>query len=87
MIERGEGLRLALEPRETIGIRGERVRQDLDRDLATERRVRRPVHLAHSAVADRRGDFVDAEARAGGQGQLCREYKGRSGRRRRILTG
>ena len=86
MIQRGEGLRLPFEPRETLGVPGERVRQDLDGDLTTQRRVRRPVHLPHSAFADRRSDFVDAEARAGGQGQLCREYKGRTGRRTRLLS-
>jgi hypothetical protein len=76
MIQRGESLRLSFKPSETLGLLGERVRQDLDRDLTTQRRVRRSVHLPHAAFADRRGDVVDAEASAGGQGQLCREYKG-----------
>ena len=31
---------------------------------------RRPIHLAHAAFADLRGDFVDAEARAGSEGQV-----------------
>ena len=35
MIQRRERLRLAFEPRQAFGVRGERVRQDLDRDLAT----------------------------------------------------
>ena len=65
MIQRREGLRLAFEPRHAIGVRGEHVRQDLDRDLAAECRVRRTVDLTHSAFADRRGDVVDAETRAG----------------------
>src|SRR5262245_46836780 len=34
MIERGEQLRFALESRETIGIGGEGVRKDLERDVA-----------------------------------------------------
>ena len=34
MVQRGEHLRFALEPREPLGIGGERVRQDLDRDVA-----------------------------------------------------
>ena len=50
MIQRRERLRLALEPRQAVGVRGERVRQDLDRDLATERRVRRPIHLRPSRL-------------------------------------
>jgi hypothetical protein len=56
----------------------ERLRQDLDGDLTTQRRIRCLVHLPHSAFADRRSDFVDAEAIARGQGHLCREYKGRT---------
>ena len=70
MIQRRKCLCFALEPRQAFGIRCERVRQDLDRHLAAERRVRRSVYLPHSAFADRRDDFVDAEARAGGQSQL-----------------
>jgi hypothetical protein len=55
----------------------ERRRQDLDGDLALESRVGRPVHLPHPAFPDRRGDVVNAEACAGGQGQLCRQYRGK----------
>ena len=40
------------------------------RDVAIQLRVGRPIHLAHAAFADLRGDFVDAEARAGSQGQV-----------------
>ena len=69
MIQRRERLRLALEPRHAFGVGGERVRQDLDRDLAAERRVRRPVDLPHAALTDQRGDFVDAEAGAGSESQ------------------
>ena len=39
VIERGQHPRLAREPREPIGVAGERGRQDLDRDVATELRV------------------------------------------------
>ena len=74
MIQRRERLRLALEPRQAVGVRRERVRQDLDRDLAAERRVRRPIHLPHAAFADRRGDFVDAEPGAWSEGQRCGLY-------------
>jgi len=74
VVERREHLRLALEPRHAFGIRGERVRQDLDRDLAPERRVRRSVDLAHSAFADRRDDFVDAESGAGSESQIAVNY-------------
>ena len=69
MIQRGEHFRFALEARESIGITGQRRRQDLDRDLALQPRVGRPIHLPHAALADLGGDFVDAEARAGSEGQ------------------
>ena len=52
MIQRRERLRFALEPRQALGISGERVGQDLDRDLAAERRVRRAIDLPHPAFAD-----------------------------------
>ena len=39
MRERGRGTRFLLEPVQTIGIRRERGRQDLDRDVAMEARV------------------------------------------------
>jgi hypothetical protein len=42
--------------------------QDLDRDLALELGVGRPIHLSHAAFADLRGDFANADARAGSQG-------------------
>ena len=53
MIQGRERLGLALEPRQALEISGERVGKDLDRDLATERRVRRPVDLPHAPFADR----------------------------------
>ena len=70
MIQGSEHFRFALKTREPIGIDRERRRQDLDRDLALEFRVGRPIHLPHPAFPDRRGDVVDAEARAGSQGQM-----------------
>ena len=76
VIQRREDFRFALEPREPIGIGGERWRQDLDRDLALQLRVGRPIHLPHPAFADLRGDFVDAEAGAGSEGQCLRDYTG-----------
>ena len=64
VLQLGEDLRLALEAGEAVGVRGERLRQDLDRDLALELRVGRPVDDAHAALAERGGDLVGAEARA-----------------------
>ena len=45
VIERGDHLGLAIEASDPVGIRRERLRQDLDRDLAVQRRVDRlPDH-------------------------------------------
>ena len=68
MIQRREDFGFALKAREPIAIGRERRRQDLDRDLALQLRVGRPIHLAHPAFADLGGDFVDAEAGAGREG-------------------
>ena len=62
MIERGEQSRLALEARAAIGIAEHRVGQDLEGDVATERRVARPIDLAHAAGAEESGHFVGPEA-------------------------
>ena len=65
MVQRGERLRFALEARQPLGIGGEAVRQDLDRDVAIELRVARAIDLAHAAGANDRDDLVGAEAGAG----------------------
>ena len=52
------------EARDTIRVGGEGVRQDLDRDVATERGIPRAIHLAHPAGAESGHDLVGAEARA-----------------------
>ena len=70
MVQRREHFRFALETREPIVVSGERWRQDLDRDLAFQPGVGRPIDLAHAPFADLGGDFVDAEAGAGSEGQV-----------------
>ena len=77
MIERREHLRLALESRDAIGIGGEEFGQNLDRDVAVQPRIARPIHLAHAACAEGGNDLVRAESRAavrdiamGGSGRL-----------------
>ncbi len=42
VLQLGEDLRLALEAREAVGVRGERLGEDLDRDLALQLRSRSP---------------------------------------------
>ena len=80
VVQGGERLGFAREPGQPIGIIRERVRQDLQRDIAIELRVAGPPHLPHAAFADLGGDFVDAEAGAGGKGQDVRDYTGGSAR-------
>ena len=75
MIQRGEHFRFALKAREPIGVAASDGGQHLDRDLAFQLGVGRAIHLAHAAGADLRGDFVDAEASAGSEGQVA-DYKG-----------
>jgi hypothetical protein len=71
---RGKDFGFALKTREPIGVSRDRWRQDLDRDLAFQLGVGRAKHLPHPAFAERRGDFVDAEAGAGSQGQVAGLY-------------
>jgi hypothetical protein len=49
MIQCRDRLRLLLKTPEPLGIAGESHRQDLDRDLAVEPRIPRPIHLTHAA--------------------------------------
>ena len=69
--QRGEDFSFALKTSEPIVVSPERGRKDLDRDLTLQLLVGRPIHLPHPALADLRGDFVDAEARARTEGQTA----------------
>ena len=66
----------ACKPGQAIGIAGEGIRQDLQRDVPIQLRVARAIHLPHAAFADLRADFVDAEAGAWGKGQSAVDYTG-----------
>ena len=68
MVQRGEDLRFAPEAREAIGIQREGRRPDLERDVAIEVGVARPVDLAHAAGADKLEDRVGTERIARLQG-------------------
>ena len=70
MIQRGEHLRFALEPREAIGIVREGLGQHLDRDVAIQPRIARAIDLAHAARAEQRQDFICAETSAGREGHV-----------------
>ena len=77
VVERGEDLRLALETSEPLGIARHIGGQHLDRHLAVELGVGRPVDLAHSARAEGRDDLVRAEPHATRQahGQRRRSHR------------
>src|SRR5262249_10573441 len=59
------------EPGEPLGVPRHRIGKHLDRDLAMQLRVFRPVDLAHPSRAERRENFVRAEFRPGGE---CHDY-------------
>ena len=80
MVQRGQGLGLALEAGEAIGIVREGLGQDLDRDVAVQFRIARAKYLPHPAFADLGRDFVNAEAGAGSQGQSVTQLYERVGR-------
>ena len=69
MAEGREHLGLALKPRHAVGIAGKGLGQDLDRHVALELEIARPVHLAHTTGPERREDFVWAETGAGAEDQ------------------
>jgi len=58
MVQRGEGLGFALEPRDPLRVLGERLREDLDRDPAIEFPIARAVAFAHPTRAERRENLV-----------------------------
>jgi hypothetical protein len=61
MVERREHPRFALEASQPAGICGEDTRQNLERDVAPERRVARALHLAHAACPEQIEDDVRAD--------------------------
>src|SRR5262245_37032401 len=62
MVQRRERLRFALKSRDAICVNRERLGEDLDRDVATEPRVPRAIHFAHSAFAKFRDDFIGSDS-------------------------
>ena len=58
MIERGDGLRLALEALPRVRVAREHAGQDFQRDPPVQARVLRDEHLAHAALAERLDDPV-----------------------------
>ena len=71
MVESREHFGFALKAREAIRIAGHRGRQHLDRHRPLQIAVGGAIDLAHAAGTDLRGDFVDAKAGAGSEGQTA----------------
>ncbi len=78
MVERGDRLRLALETLAALVVLREAGGEDLDRDAAVEAGVLPPPHLAHPAGADRGGELVRPEPRAGLGGHGLAKYSARA---------
>ena len=65
MVERRGGAGLLLEALASVRIGSDELGKHLDRDLAAELRVPRPVDLAHASRAQRREDLVGSETGPG----------------------
>ena len=75
MIDRSGGSSFLLETTESIGILGERRRQDLDRDVARDARVARAIHLAHPARPERGDDLVVTNPGTGSENHGTLHYQ------------
>ena len=64
MVHGGEHPRLAVEARQAHRVLREGLGEDLDGDFPPELAVAGPVHLSHTASAERSEHFVGAETRA-----------------------
>src|SRR3954453_9576173 len=68
MVERREHLRFACEACEPIRVARERIRQNLQRNVAMQLRVGCSIDRAHSALAQLRGDPVMRDGGPGDHG-------------------
>ena len=64
MIESGGGAGLPFESRNPDRILAKRVWENLDRNLASQFLVLRPIHLSHATFSQGREDFIVSERRA-----------------------
>jgi hypothetical protein len=64
VVERGEKLRLASEPRQALGVLRDLCREHLDGDFTVESRVGGPVDLTHPARPEGGGDAIVREGLA-----------------------
>ena len=71
MIEAGDRLRFALEPRPLGGIRRAPRREHLDGDGPIQPSIDGAIHVAHAATAEQIADFVPAQGSAGRNGHVA----------------
>ncbi len=64
MVQEPRRLGLLLEPPQPVRVRREGCRQDLDRDVAGQPRIPRPLHLSHPSRAEGGEDLVGTQAAA-----------------------
>src|ERR1043166_6788203 len=67
------GKGLALETKQAISIGSQSGRENFDRDPSPQLTVFRQIHLAHSAFANLRADFITAESGSGCDIHLVQE--------------
>ena len=84
MVDRGEQLGFAPEPRQAVWVECEELGQDLQSNFAIQPRVARSVHFAHGTRTKRSHDFVGTYSKASGKGCVKRRVfrRRRSGRER-----
>ena len=58
MVQRRNRARFLLEATDAVRVRGQLLRQDLDRDVTAKACVMCAIHLAHAASAEERDDLV-----------------------------
>lgn len=86
VIQGGEDLGFACEPRDAITIEREVGWQKLDRNVAAKLRVARSIHLAHPASTDGGEDFVRPESRARDREACCENVADCNGLPRRLCS-
>jgi hypothetical protein len=69
MVQGREGFRFTLEASQAIRIVGERLGQDLDRDVPIEPGVTGSIDFAHASATDEVDQLEDAEAGASSERQ------------------
>jgi hypothetical protein len=75
MIQRGQHFGFALKAANALGVAGDGVRQDLDRDIPFELRVARSIDFSHAAASDERCDLIGPQFLANFQGHARKATK------------